>query len=151
MKNVLIITEKKSINKTIEKALSQEETKVVAEIGGHIYTKDETIRPTQDELAFAKTVTLPNGTTGYVLGEPLINENVEQIKKLLLENDFDVIVNACDADKNGEALFEYANSLVGFDADKVVRLKLKDLTEEHIQKEYHSIVSDGCLPEEIER
>lgn len=142
MKNILIITEKKYISDIISKALkTQDDNIIVTEIGGHIYTKDETcLQLTQVDLASVKTVTLTDGTTGYILGESFIDTNAEQIKKLLSENSFDVIINACDADKNGDALFEYANSLVGFDSDKIARLMLRNLEEKYIKEQYLSII-----------
>lgn len=141
----LLIAEKKSASELIANALSEEPDIVFAEIGGHIFTSDEKCiaeHLSDDEFANLRKgpkFTLPDGEIGYVLGKETIDENINNIKELLVSNDIDVIINACEPDKNGKALFDYANSVIKFDASKIVQLSLFDMSEDHIRKQYQSL------------
>lgn len=143
MKNILIITEKVSHARHFKKVLQAEPDNLfIFGVGGHIYTTDEhRYMPniTDADLMPCKKFTLSNGEVGFVLGEDIINTTVKELNTLLSEHNFDIIINACDADKNGNALFDYVNSLVHFDKTKIKRLNYINLDAEHIREVYHAI------------
>lgn len=104
MRNVLILTEKKSMCDKIHDALATVPDRItVMEIGGHIYLEEEaeTLKVPEETLKTSKQMDVGNGETGYVLNEAAIARNIEEIKNTLSE-DFDVIINACDPDRSGE-------------------------------------------------
>lgn len=143
MKNILIITEKVSHARHFKKVLHAEPDNLfIIGIGGHIYTTDEhRYMPniTDADLMSCKKFTLSNGEIGCMFGEETINMAVKELNTLLSEHNFDIIINACDPDKNGNALFDYVNSLAHFDETKIKRLIFLNLCEEHIREVYHAI------------
>lgn len=138
MKNVLILTEKKSMCDRIHEALAAiSDCITVKEIGGHIYLKEEAeiLKVPEETLKASKQMDVGNGETGYVLNEADIAKNIEDIKNTLSE-DIDVIVNACDPDRSGELLFDYVAKALNLDTDKVQRMTLRDFTETTIRESY---------------
>lgn len=138
MKNVLILTEKKSLCDRIHEALAAVSDHItVMEIGGHIYLEEEAeiIKIPEETLKASKQMDVGNGETGYVLNATAIARNIEEIKNTLSE-DFDVIINACDPDRSGELLFDYAAKALNLDTDKVQRMTLRDFTETDIRESY---------------
>lgn len=138
MRNVLILTEKKSMCDKIHDALATVPDRItVMEIGGHIYLEEEaeTLKVPEETLKTSKQMDVGNGETGYVLNEAAIARNIEEIKNTLSE-DFDVIINACDPDRSGEFLFDYAAKALNLDTDKVQRMTLRDFTETDIRESY---------------
>lgn len=138
MKNVLILTEKKSMCDRIHEALATVSDHItVRQIGGHIYLKEEAeiLKVQEETLKASKQMDVGNGETGYVLNEASIAKNIEDIKNTLSE-DFDVIINACDSDRSGELLFDYAAKVLNLDTDKVQRMTLRDFTETDIRESY---------------
>lgn len=138
MKNVLILTEKKSMCDKIHDALATVPDRItVMEIGGHIYLEEEaeTLKVPEETLKTSKQMDVGNGETGYVLNEAAIARNIEEIKNTLSE-DFDVIINACDPDRSGEFLFDYAAKALNLDTDKVQRMTLHDFTDTDIRESY---------------
>lgn len=138
MKNVLILTEKKSMCDKIHDALATVSDRItVMEIGGHIYLEEEaeTLKVPEETLKAFKQMDVGNGEAGYVLNEAAIARNIEEIKNTLSE-DFDVIINACDPDRSGEFLFDYAAKALNLDTDKVQRMTLRDFTETDIRENY---------------
>ena len=96
MKNVLILTEKKSMCDRIHEALAAVSDHItVRQIGGHIYLKEEAeiLKVPEETLKASKQMDVGNGETGYVLNEADIAKNIEDIKNTLSE-DIDVIINA---------------------------------------------------------
>lgn len=138
MKNVLILTEKKSMCDKIHDALATVSDRIIVmEIGGHIYLEEEAeiLKVPEETLKASKQMDVGNGETGYVLNEAAIAKNIEDIKNTLSE-DFDVIINACDPDRSGEFLFDYAAKALNLDTDKVQRMTLRDFTETDIRENY---------------
>lgn len=153
MKNVLILTEKKSMCDKIHDALATVSDRIIVmEIGGHIYLEEEAeiLKIPEETLKASKQMDVGNGETGYVLNEAAIAKNIEDIKNTLSE-DFDVIVNACDPDRSGELLFDYVAKALNLDTDKVQRMTLRDFTETAIRESYLKAmdsVKDSDLEEE---
>ena len=138
MKNVLILTEKKSMCDRIHEALAAvSDHIIVKEIGGHIYLKEETeiLKIPEETLKASKQVDIGNGETGYVLNATAIARNIEEIKNTLSE-DFDIIIDACDPDRSGELLFAYAAKELNLDTDKVQRMTLRDFMANSIRESY---------------
>lgn len=138
MKNVLILTEKKSMCDRIHEALATVSDHItVRQIGGHIYLKEEAeiLKVQEETLKASKQMDVGNGEIGYILNEAEIAKNIEDIKNTLSE-DFDVIINACDSDRSGEFLFDYAAKALNLDTDKVQRMTLRDFTETDIRESY---------------
>lgn len=138
MKNVLILTEKKSMCDKIHDALATVSDRIIVmEIGGHIYLEEEAeiLKIPEETLKASKQMDVGNGETGYVLNEAAIAKNIEDIKNTLSE-DFDVIINACDPDRSGELLFDYVAKALNLDTDKVQRMTLRDFTETTIRESY---------------
>lgn len=84
MKNVLILTEKKSMCDKIHDALATVSDRItVMEIGGHIYLKEEAeiLKVQEETLKASKQMDVGNGETGYVLNEASIAKNIEDIFK----------------------------------------------------------------------
>ena len=144
MKNILIVTEKASHARHLKKVLQTElDNLLIIGVGGHIYTPDEhKYMPniTDADLTSCKRFTLSNGEVGFILGKDTINATVKELNVLLSEQDFDVIINACDPDKNGNALFDYVNSLVHFDKTKIKRLNYINFDEKHLREVYRAII-----------
>lgn len=153
MKNVLILTEKKSMCDKIHEALAAVSDHItVRQIGGHIYLEEEAeiLKVPEETLKASKQMDVGNGETGYVLNEASIAKNIEDIKNTLSE-DFDVIINACDSDRSGNFLFDYAAKALNLDTDKVQRMTLRDFTETDIRESYlkaMNSVKDTDLEEE---
>lgn len=153
MKNVLILTEKKSMCDKIHDALVTVSDRItVMEIGGHIYLEEEaeTLKVPEETLKASKQMDVGNGEAGYVLNEAAIAKNIEDIKNTLSE-DFDVIINACDPDRSGELLFDYAAKALNLDTDKVQRMIINDFTANSIRESYLKAmdsVKDSDLEEE---
>ena len=153
MRNILILTEKKSMCDKIHDALATVPDRItVMEIGGHIYLEEEaeTLKVPEETLKTSKQMDVGNGETGYVLNEAAIARNIEEIKNTLSE-DIDVIVNACDPDRSGELLFDYVAKALNLDTDKVQRMTLRDFTETAIRESYlkaMNSVKDTDLEEE---
>lgn len=153
MKNVLILTEKKSMCDKIHDALATVSDRItVMEIGGHIYLEEEaeTLKVPEETLKASKQMDVGNGEAGYVLNEADIAKNIEDIKNTLSE-DFDVIINACDPDRSGELLFDYAAKALNLDTDKVQRMIINDFTANSIRESYLKAmdsVKDSDLEEE---
>lgn len=138
MRNVLILTEKKSMCDKIHDALATVPDRItVMEIGGHIYLEEEaeTLKVPEETLKTSKQMDVGNGETGYILNEADIAKNIEDIKNTLSE-DINVIVNACDPDRSGELLFDYVAKALNLDTDKVQRMTLRDFTETAIRESY---------------
>lgn len=138
MRNVLILTEKKSMCDKIHDALATVPDRItVMEIGGHIYLEEEaeTLKVPEEILKTSKQMDVGNGETGYVLNEAAIAKNIEDIKNTLSE-DFDVIINACDPDRSGELLFDYVAKALNLDTDKIQRMTLHDFTDTDIRNSY---------------
>lgn len=138
MKNVLILTEKKSMCDKIHDALATVSDRItVMEIGGHIYLEEEaeTLKVPEETLKASKQMDVGNGEAGYVLNEAAIARNIEEIKNTLSE-DFDVIINACDPDRSGELLFDYAAKLLNIDTATVQRMIINDFTANSIRESY---------------
>lgn len=135
MKNVLILTEKKTHNQLIGSAVAANDQMIATccAIGGHIYTNDEYyIHLIDKEKENNIKIDLPNGEAGLVIGDKSIKENVHYIQRQLDRTQYDYIVNACGRDKNGNALFEYAYSLLDLSKQKniqLLRLELNDLSK----------------------
>ena len=101
-------------------------------------------------LILTEKKSMCNGETGYVLNEAAIAKNIEDIKNTLSE-DFDVIINACDPDRSGELLFDYAAKALNLDTDKVQRMIINDFTANSIRESYLKAmdsVKDSDLEEE---
>ena len=152
MKNVLILTEKKSMCDKIHDALATVSDRIIVmEIGGHIYLEEaEILKIPEETLKASKQMDVGNGETGYVLNEAAIAKNIEDIKNTLSE-DFDVIINACDPDRSGELLFDYAAKALNLDTDKVQRMIINDFTANSIRESYLKAmdsVKDSDLEEE---
>ena len=139
---VLVLTEKKSISEIVRDALCDRDDVVVAEIGGCVFSKEEADFFCVPFLEKLVKIALPGGKDGYVLGEDTIRDNVERIKDMLLDGDFGVVVNAMPMDEDGDALFDYASSLVGFGNRKIARLELCDIDREHIRRQYALAVGE---------
>lgn len=138
MRNVLILTEKKSMCDKIHDALATVPDRItVMEIGGHIYLEEEAeiLKIPEETLKASKQMDVGNGETGYVLNEAAIAKNIEDIKNTLSE-DFDVIINACDPDRSGELLFDYVAKALNLDTDKIQRMTLHDFTDTDIRNSY---------------
>lgn len=138
MKNVLILTEKKSMCDRIHEALAAVSDHItVMEIGGHIYLEEEAeiLKIPEETLKASKRMDVGNGETGYMLNEAAIAKNIEDIKNTLSE-DFDVIINACDYDRSGELLFDYAAKLLNIDTATVQRMIINDFTANSIRESY---------------
>lgn len=138
MRNVLILTEKKSMCDKIHDALATVPDRItVMEIGGHIYLKEEAeiLKVPEETLKASKQMDVGNGEIGYMLNEAAIAKNIEDIKNTLSE-DINVIVNACDPDRSGELLFDYVAKALNLDTDKVQRMTLRDFTETAIRESY---------------
>lgn len=58
---------------------------------------------------------------------------------MLSENNFDIIVNACDNDKNGKALFSFACDLLNISEQDTVSIELSDLQENYIYNQYLNV------------
>lgn len=144
MKNVLIVTEKASHARHLKKVLQTEPDNLfIIGVGGHIYTPDEhKYMPniTDADLTPCKRFILSSGEAGFILGEDAINATVKELNVLLSEQNFDVIINACDPDKNGNGLFDYVKSLVHFDETKIKRFNHINFNEEHLREVYHAII-----------
>lgn len=138
----LILVEKEYVKKIVVSALSDIKDHIkVMSIGGHIYTDNESKYMDVDTEG-KSTFTLSNGETGYILGEDTIRNNTSQIYKMLNKVKFDTVINACDLDKNGDALFEYACSLIGIDKNETGRMEIRDLSDDkHIQEAYVELTS----------
>lgn len=160
MRNVLILTEKKSMCDRIHEALAAIHEALAAvsdhitvrQIGGHIYLKEEAeiLKVSEETLKVSKQMDVGNGEIGYILNEADIAKNIEDIKNTLSE-DIDVIVNACDPDRSGELLFDYVAKALNLDTDKVQRMTLRDFTETTIRESYlkaMNSVKDTDLEEE---
>ncbi len=153
MRNVLILTEKKSMCDKIHDALATVPDRItVRQIGGHIYLKEEAeiLKVPEETLKASKQMDVGNGETGYVLNEADIAKNIEDIKNTLSE-DIDVIINACDYDRSGELLFDYAAKALNLDTDKVQRMIINDFTANSIRESYLKAmdsVKDSDLEEE---
>ena len=96
MRNVLILTEKKSMCDRIHEALAAVSDHItVRQIGGHIYLKEEAeiLKVPEETLKASKQMDVGNGEIGYILNEADIAKNIEDIKNTLSE-DIDVIINA---------------------------------------------------------
>ena len=140
MKKVLILTEKRSVSSHISKALKNVSDDItITEIGGHIYTTDEPFVVPYCEMKSLKALMLKNYEKGYIRGEPLIKENIKKIERMLSENNFDIIVNACDNDKNGKALFSFACDLLNISEQDTVSIELSDLQENYIYNQYLNV------------
>lgn len=153
MKNVLILTEKKSMCDKIHDALAAVSDHItVRQIGGHIYLKEEAeiLKVPEETLKASKQMDVGNGETGYVLNEADIAKNIEDIKNTLSE-DIDVIINACDYDRSGEFLFDYAAKELNLDTTTVQRMIINDFTANSIRESYLKTmdsVKDTDLEEE---
>ena len=91
-----------------------------------------------------------NGEIGYILNEVDIAKNIEDIKNTLSE-DIDVIINACDYDRSGELLFDYAAKELNLDTTTVQRMIINDFTANSIRESYLKTmdsVKDTDLEEE---
>lgn len=94
---------------------------------------------TDKDLIDKPTINLPDGDIGYILGE--IDSNIETIKNYCNDIDFDIIINAFNPYDKGDALFEYINSIVHFDKNKVSRLNILDLNPTIIANNYLKIIT----------
>ena len=138
MKNVLILTEKKSMCDKIHDALAAVSDHItVRQIGGHIYLKEEAeiLKVPEETLKASKQMDVGNGEIGYILNEVDIAKNIEDIKNTLSE-DIDVIINACDYDRSGELLFDYAAKELNLDTTTVQRMIINDFTANSIRESY---------------
>ncbi len=153
MKNVLILTEKKSMCDKIHDALAAVSDHItVRQIGGHIYLKEEAeiLKVPEETLKASKQMDVGNGEIGYILNEVDIAKNIEDIKNTLSE-DIDVIINACDYDRSGELLFDYAAKELNLDTTTVQRMIINDFTANSIRESYLKTmdsVKDTDLEEE---
>lgn len=142
MEKILILTEKKTMKDQIQSALSHVYPVTVMEIGGHIYFDSEAdiLKVSDALLKKSKQIETVNGEMGYLLGEDVINKNIEEIKKIHPE-DFDVIVDFCDDDKSGDALFFYAINLCGIDSNKTIIRPLKGITKSEICENFEKVIT----------
>lgn len=147
MANILILTEKRYISKRIIQALENESLTnciIVKEIGGHVYTKDEKLNIEKLSLETMKSsspiVLLPDGEIGHLFGEKQVAVNLKAIQTILNMIPFDIIINACDNDKNGLALFDYTKSHINFCGATILNLELKDLEDISIQTQYADVL-----------
>lgn len=153
MRNVLILTEKKSMCDRIHDALATVSDRItVMEIGGHIYLEEEAeiLKIPEETLKASKQMDVGNGEIGYILNEADIAKNIEDIKNTLSE-DIDVIINACDPDRSGELLFDYAAKELNLDTTTVQRMIINDFTANSIRESYLKTmdsVKDNDLEEE---
>lgn len=153
MRNVLILTEKKSMCDRIHEALAAVSDHItVRQIGGHIYLKEEAeiLKVPEETLKASKQMDVGNGEIGYILNEADIAKNIEDIKNTLSE-DIDVIINACDYDRSGELLFDYAAKELNLDTTTVQRMIINDFTANSIRESYLKTmdsVKDTDLEEE---
>ena len=150
MKKALFLVEKPAVEKIFKEAIPDI---ICMSIGGHAYTDDERIlNITEDDLIGCPHVNFchTNGVRDsvYILGSETVNENCRKIMAFLKDNDIDVIVNACDFDKNGDYLFKYAVTHVmklNTDRDKQLqycfeRMEYRDLTVDHLRDAYDNIL-----------
>lgn len=153
MRNVLILTEKKSMCDRIHEALAAVSDHItVRQIGGHIYLKEEAeiLKVPEETLKASKQMDVGNGEIGYILNEVDIAKNIEDIKNTLSE-DIDAIINACDYDRSGELLFDYAAKELNLDTTTVQRMIINDFTANSIRESYLKTmdsVKDTDLEEE---
>lgn len=153
MRNVLILTEKKSMCYKIHDALAAVSDHItVRQIGGHIYLKEEAeiLKVPEETLKASKQMDVGNGEIGYILNEVDIAKNIEDIKNTLSE-DIDAIINACDYDRSGELLFDYAAKELNLDTTTVQRMIINDFTANSIRESYLKTmdsVKDTDLEEE---
>lgn len=143
--NVLILTDNNSMRKDILKALNKpcnrDDYICIVPSNVYIYTKDcrSLSYITDKDLIDKPTINLPDGDIGYILGK--IDSNIETIKNYCNDIDFDIIINAFNPYDKGNALFEYINSIVHFDKNKVSRLNILDLNPTIIADNYCKIIT----------
>lgn len=143
--NVLILTDNNSMRKDILKALdkpyNREDYICIVPSNVCIYTKDcrSLNYITDKDLIDKPAINLPDGDIGYILGE--IDSNIENIITYCNDIDFDIIINAFNPDDKGTALFEYINSIIHFDKNKVSHLNIIDLTPTVIADNYLKIIT----------
>lgn len=153
MRNVLILTEKKSFRNNIKDALVTIPDHItIKEIGGRIYLDEDKgiLKVSEQDLNDSIKLNLPNNEVGYVLGKETIDKNIEEIK-MVLSDKYDVIINACDYDRSGELLFDYAAKLLNIDTATVQRMIINDFTANSIRESYLKTmdsVKDTDLEEE---
>ena len=150
--NVLILTDNNSMRKDILKALDnilsnlyEVKTKdyiCIVPSNVCIYTNDcrSLSYITDKDLIDKPTINLPDGDIGYILGE--IDSNIETIKNYCNDIDFDIIINAFNPYDKGDALFEYINSIIHFDKNKVSRVNIIDLNPNIIANNYLKIITN---------
>lgn len=151
LNNILILTEKKYIEKQIKKALPNVHC---MSIGGHAYTSDEEkyISLSQVDKEFESNICINyKDEKGIeepvrILGYTTIKENCLKISEFLLlnKNNISCIINACDYDKNGDYLFKYVTEEIMNLTDSQYsfkRMKLFDLTEESIVASFKDILN----------
>lgn len=147
--NILILTDNNSMRKDILKALdnllstyNRDDYICIVPSNVCIYTNDcrSLSYITDKDLIDKPTINLPDGDIGYILGE--IDSNIETIKNYCNDIDFDIIINAFNPYDKGDALFEYINSIVHFDKNKVSRLNIIDLNPTIIAKNYYKIITN---------
>lgn len=147
MKKILVLTEKKFITNIIKKALLDELDHIdIAEIGGYVYFEDVDIYldVSKEELYKSKKVKI-NDKEGYLLGEEVFLSNLKKIEEMLLTNDYDYIINACDNDINGDSLFELANKTLNISSDKIKRLRYSLLESDHIKQKYNELIKNKMV------
>ncbi len=143
MKKTLIITEKPSVAHDIAKVLRgfsnkkdylESEQFVLTWALGHLVTLFEP-EDYDKKLKFWQLATLPIVPDEFQF-KPIekTKSRLSLIKKLMKRSDIDVIVNACDAGREGELIFRNIFRIISPGKKTVKRLWLSAMTEEEISK-----------------
>lgn len=146
MKNVLILTEKKYAKEKIKEAILNVKCMT---IGGYAYTLDEEKFLSVSKEILDNSICVnykdKNGTKEpvYILNSQLVHDNCQEILNFLKENNINIIVNACEYDKNGDYLFKYAvEDVMKLNNNKAYtfkRMNMLGITKESFVSAYNSI------------
>ena len=148
MKKALIITEKPSVARDIAKVLKgfsnkkdylESEQFVLTWALGHLVTLFEP-EDYDKKLKFWQLATLPIIPDEFQF-KPIekTKSRLSLIKKLMKRSDIDVIVNACDAGREGELIFRNIVRIISPGKKMVKRLWLSAMTEEEISKGFEHL------------
>lgn len=138
---LLVITEKNSIKKLLEKTLTELSVTdcAVCAINGYACTKEDAEILQLSGEAFQAAPLMENTQEEVrILGEH-VNAVIEAIKEEISHGGYDYIVNACDPDKSGEYLFNFVFGKLKTKTP-VARMRYKDLTESGLKQAYLKMI-----------
>lgn len=145
----LVIAEKPSVAKTIADVLGSKERKdgfiigngyIVSWCIGHLITlaKAESYDKTFSRWRYTDLPIIPDNWK-YSVSEDKIKQ-IELLSKLMNKSDIDVVINACDAGREGELIFRLVYDYCKCDKD-VKRLWISSMEEKAISEGFNNLKS----------